>query len=348
MDDMSEVSKQVMQEEVQVEPIVVLLVDDQQIVAEAIRRMLESETSIAFHYCDDPKKAVDMAVDVQPTTILQDLVMPDIDGMTLVRFYRNHPALNNTPVIVLSSKEDPKDKSEAFSNGASDYLVKLPDKIELIARIQAHSRSFLAQQQRDEAFRELRELQKELEAKNIELQRLSAIDGLTGIPNRRSFDEYIAKEWLRAVREETCLSLLLIDIDFFKKYNDGYGHQGGDDCLRKVATALANTMRRSSDMVARYGGEEFGVVLPNTDLEGAMVIAEELRLSIEQLALRHEFSDVGEIVSISLGAAGIPPQCGEDSASLISMADGALYEAKEAGRNRCCSAKREVDDKCAE
>ncbi len=324
--------------------IVVLLVDDQPIVAEAIRRMLESEVTITLHYCSDSKKAIDMALEVQPTTILQDLVMPDIDGMTLVRSYRNHPALKNTPVIVLSSKEEPKDKSEAFSNGASDYLVKLPDKIELIARIQAHSRSFLAQLQRDQAFRELHELQKELEASNIELERLSAIDGLTGIPNRRSFDEYISKEWSRAVREETSLALLLIDIDFFKKYNDGYGHQGGDDCLRRVSTALATTMRRSSDMVARYGGEEFGVILPNTDLNGAMVIAEELRLAVEQLALKHEFSDVSGVVTISLGAAGIPPRCGEDSASLIALADGALYDAKEEGRNRCCRAKRDIDD----
>jgi len=343
---MSEVSESQSEKNTAAEPIIVLLVDDQQIVAEAIRRMLEADPAITFHYCSDPKKAVEMALEIKPTTILQDLVMPDIDGMTLVRFYRNHPALSNTPVIVLSSKEDPKDKSEAFSNGASDYLVKLPDKIELIARIQAHSRSFVAQQQRDAAFRELRELQKELEVKNVELQRLSAIDGLTGIPNRRSFDEYITKEWRRAVREETCLALLLIDIDFFKKYNDGYGHQGGDDCLQKVARVLADTMRRSSDMVARYGGEEFAVVLPNTDLDGAMVIAEELRLAVEQLALRHEFSDVGDIVSISLGVAGIPPQCGDDSASLIALADAALYDAKEQGRNRCCRAKRDDDGKC--
>ncbi len=327
------------------ELITVLLVDDQLIVAEAIRRMLASVPAITFHYCSDPKKAVEMAVEIKPTTILQDLVMPDIDGMTLVRFYRNHPALKNTPVIVLSSKEDPKDKSEAFSHGASDYLVKLPDEIELIARIEAHSRSFVAQQQRDAAFLELRELQKELEAKNVELQRLSAIDGLTGIPNRRSFDEYIDKEWRRAVREGTSLALLLIDIDFFKKYNDGYGHQGGDDCLRKVATALADTMRRPSDMVARYGGEEFGVILPNTDLDGAVVIAEELRLSIETCALKHEFSDVTDIVSISLGAAGIPPKCGDDPASLIALADGALYAAKEEGRNRCCRAKRDLNEK---
>lgn len=326
------------------EAIIVLLVDDQPMVAEAIRRMLEGEPTITFHYCSDSKKAIDMAVEVSPTTILQDLVMPDIDGMTLLRFYRNHPMIKDTPVIVLSSKEEPKDKSEAFSNGASDYLVKLPDQIELIARIQAHSRSYVAQRQRDQAFRELHQLQKELEASNVELERLSSIDGLTGIPNRRSFDEYLAKEWGRSVREENSLSLLLIDIDFFKKYNDGYGHQGGDDCLRKVATTLADTMRRSSDMVARYGGEEFAVVLPNTDIDGAVVIAEELRSAIEKLALEHEFSDVGEFVTISIGAAGIPPRSGEDAASLISLADEALYEAKAEGRNRCCRAKQDVAD----
>ena len=344
MTDMNEVSQSFSEVPDVPEKIVVLLVDDQQIVAEAIRRMLESEAEISFHYCSDPKKAIEMALEVRPTTILQDLVMPDIDGMTLVRFYRGHPELSNTPVIVLSSKEDPKDKSEAFSYGASDYLVKLPDQIELIARIKAHSRSYVTQQQRDAAFRELHALQKELEAKNVELQRLSSIDGLTGIPNRRSFDEYISKEWRRAVREETCLALLLIDIDFFKKYNDGYGHQGGDDCLQKVARALADTLRRPSDMVARYGGEEFTVVLPSTDLDGAMVIAEELRLAVEKLALKHEFSDVAGIVSISLGAAGIPPQCGDDCASLIALADGALYDAKEAGRNRCSRAKRDSVD----
>lgn len=323
------------EKELSPESIVVLLVDDQEIVGEAIRRMLEGEPSIQFHYCSDPAKAIDVAVELKPTTILQDLVMPDADGMMVVRYFRSHPSLKNIPVIVLSGKENPTDKSEAFSNGASDYLIKPPDQIELIARIKAHSRSFMAQQQRDQAFHELRELQKQLEQKNVELERLSSIDGLTGIPNRRSFDEYFAKEWQRAVREENHLALLLIDIDFFKKYNDGYGHQGGDDCLQKVASQLARPTRRSSDLTARYGGEEFVVVLPNTDLDGAMRIAEEMRLSVEKLALKHEFSDVAKIVSISLGAASVIPNNHKNSADLIAEADRALYQAKESGRN-CC------------
>jgi len=317
------------------EHIIVLLVDDQMMVAEGIRRMLNGEKDIEFHSCNDPKKAVELAVEIKPTTILQDLVMPDIDGMTLVRFYRNHPAVKNVPVIVLSSKEDPLDKSEAFSNGASDYLVKPPDKIELIARIRAHSRSYLAQQQRDAAFRDLRDLKKELEVKNKELERLSTTDSLMGIANRRSFDEFFDKEWRRATREEKQLSIILIDIDHFKAYNDHYGHQGGDECLRQVARKLAECLKRGGDMIARYGGEEFVVVLPNTSERGAISIAEELRAAVEALRLKHEHSSVADHVTISLGVASMIPVQGASLRELIAMADEALYAAKESGRNRC-------------
>jgi two-component system chemotaxis family response regulator WspR len=316
------------------EHIVVLLVDDQMMVAEGIRRMLEGETDIDFHYCNDPKKAVDMAAEIKPTTILQDLIMPDIDGMTLVRFYRNHPALKDIPIIVLSSKEDPLAKSEAFSNGASDYLVKLPDKIELIARIRAHSRSYLAQQQRDEAFRDLRDLKKELEVKNRELERLSTTDSLMGIANRRSFEDFIDKEWRRATREEKHLSIILIDIDHFKAYNDNYGHQGGDECLRKVASRLSECLKRGGDKIARYGGEELVVVLPNTSGEGALTIAEELRAGVESLDLKHEYSNVADHVTISLGVASMLPTQGVPLSELVTMADEALYAAKDLGRNR--------------
>ena len=318
-----------------VEHIVVLLVDDQLMVAEGIRRMLQSEADIEFHYCNDPKKAVETATEVKPTIILQDLIMPDIDGMTLVRSYRDRPEVKDVPVIVLSSKEDPLDKSEAFSNGASDYLVKLPDKIELIARLRAHSRSYLAQQQRDEAFRDLRELKKELEEKNRELERLSTTDGLLGIANRRSFDDFFDKEWRRASREEKHLSIILIDIDHFKAFNDNYGHQGGDDCLRRVATRLKECLKRGGDKIARYGGEEFVVVLPNTNQQGAILIAEELRAGIESMNLQHEHSKVADHVTISLGVASVVPNQNLSLTKLISMADDALYEAKEAGRNRC-------------
>jgi len=321
--------------------LVVLLVDDQQMVAEAIRRMLDGEPDIELHYCEDPSQAVQRASELQPAVILQDLVMPEVDGYTLLRFYRANQATANIPVIVLSSKEDPRDKSQAFTNGANDYLVKLPDKIELVARVRAHSKSYLAQKQRDEAFEAMQRLQaqleesnKKLEESNVGLQRLSVLDGLTGISNRRHFDEVLAQEWKRSGREGAQLSLVLLDIDSFKKYNDNYGHQGGDDCLRAVASALNRAVRRPSDFLARYGGEEFVAILPSTDIKGAAKIAEEMRASVEAENLPHEYSDAADHVTISLGVACIVPTKDNTAEELIEAADQALYRAKKAGRNR--------------
>lgn len=307
--------------------LVVLLVDDQLMVAEGIRRMLASDEDIEFHYCAEPKKAVAMALEIRPTVILQDLIMPDMDGYTLVNDYRAEPETQNIPVIVLSTKEDPKDKSKAFERGANDYLVKLPDQIELVARIRAHSRSYLAHQA-------LRETQAKLEQSNAELKKLSCLDGLTGIANRRRLDEFLRMECLRSVRDDTPLSLILIDIDFFKPYNDHYGHLAGDECLRRVARGLDEAVQRASDLIARYGGEEFAVILPNTDLDGAKRIASELCEKIRSLGVPHEYSQAADIVTISLGVVSRVACENLSPADLINLADAALYEAKETGRNR--------------
>lgn len=318
---------------------VVLLVDDQVIVSEAIRRMLAGDADIEFHYCQDPSRAISVANEIKPTIILQDLVMPDVDGYTLLKFYRSNPKTAATPVIVLSTKEDPSAKSQAFENGASDYLVKLPDKIELVARIRAHSRTYLLQMQRDEAYREMKKLQEELEKSNAILKKLSVLDGLTGIANRRHFDDMLAQEWKRGMRDGHKIAVILLDIDFFKRYNDNYGHQGGDDCLKRVASTLDRTLHRPGDFLARYGGEEFVAILPATEVEGAAKIAEEMRLSIVKENIPHEFSDAASHVSISLGVAAMQPGKSSDPHDLVAKADEALYSAKEEGRNRFVIAK---------
>lgn len=322
------------------QPCVVLLVDDQEMVAEGIRRMVEDEPDIELHYCQDPRNAIQMATELKVTTILQDLVMPEIDGIMLVRFYRANPVTQDIPVIVLSSKEDPAIKSDAFSCGANDYLVKLPDKIELVARVRAHSRSYMLQRERDAAYHALREIQRQLEESNSqleesnrELQRLSSLDGLTGIANRRQFDKMLDKEWQRALRNCTGLTLVMIDIDYFKLYNDTHGHQLGDDCLKAVARELDHVVHRPSDMVARYGGEEFGVILPDTTEEGALQVAEKMQQTIHDLNIEHEASRVSDRITLSIGIATATPRGGQWD-ELLKQADAALYEAKSAGRNR--------------
>lgn len=315
-------------------PIMVLLIDDQVMVGEAVRRALATEADMELHYCANPGQALALAQKIKPTVILQDLVMPGFDGMSLVRAYRADPATRDIPVIVLSTKEEPLVKKEAFAAGINDYLVKLPDAIELIARIRHHSRAYLNQLQRDEAYRALRESQRKLLEINAELQRLTNVDGLTGLSNRRFFDEYMDMEWRRAIREQTMFCVLMIDVDDFKKYNDSYGHLAGDDVLRQVGGAIQYVLRRPADLGVRFGGEEFTIVLPATQLEGAQVVGEELLRRIAGIAIEHRASTVGAHVTVSIGGAGVVPARNSEHLELLGRADQALYEAKHGGKNR--------------
>jgi two-component system, chemotaxis family, response regulator WspR len=314
--------------------LAILLVDDQAIVAEAMRRLLAETPEITLFHCSDVAKALPTAHKVRPSVILQDLVMPEADGFTLVRFFKADPVTAGIPIIVLSSKEDPRDKSRAFELGAADYVVKLPDRVELVARIRAHARSYRAQIERDEAFRTLEALKAELEVKNQELELLAVSDGLTGLANRRHFDARLESEWRRCARDGDPLSLILVDVDFFKKYNDHYGHVLGDDCLRGVADVLGRAARRPADLAARYGGEEFALILPNTPPEGASKVADQLKLLASERAIPHAASTVAPHVTFSMGIAGWVPGKGQAPSDLILAADSALYRAKHDGRNR--------------
>jgi diguanylate cyclase (GGDEF)-like protein len=227
---------------------------------------------------------------------------------------------SRTPVLMITGLDDPESVDRAFAVGATDYVMKPIHFAVLRQRVRR-----LIQQSR---------LYQKLRLANRELQRLAALDGLTGVANRRRFDEYLDAEWTRMAQEKLPLSLILCDLDFFKKYNDTYGHQAGDDCLRRVADALRFCAKRSLDLVARYGGEEFAVILPNTTGFGAFQVAEEIRAVVNSLDITHIQSAVSQHVTLSLGIACIYPTPDTSPSMLIAEADTALYQAKAAGRNR--------------
>jgi two-component system chemotaxis family response regulator WspR len=322
---------------------VVLLVDDQPLVGEAIRRMLIDEADIEYHYCATSSLAVATAERLRPTVILQDLVMPDVDGLTLVGRYRATSVIRDTPVIVLSSKEDPAIKRDAFQGGANDYLVKLPDAIELVARIRLHSKAFVAQIQRDDAHRSLTESQRqlvvsnsqleerirELQAVRDELSRLVSTDSMTGLYSRRKWFELAATEFSRHVRYKRPLTLLIADLDYFKRINDTYGHDIGDEVIRRFAAVLRE-VGRESDLPGRIGGEEFAVVLPETPLAGAEEAAR--RIVAACRAARVPIPTGHVTFTCSLGVAEAI-EVDVTIADTLRRADAGLYEAKRGGRD---------------
>jgi diguanylate cyclase (GGDEF)-like protein len=181
------------------------------------------------------------------------------------------------------------------------------------------------------------ELQAHLEQANKTLEHLSYIDELTGIPNRRIFNEVIRNQWNRCLQEAIPLSVILLDIDYFKNYNDNYGHLQGDECLKKVAKTLAGSIKYSFDFIGRFGGEEFGIILPGTGFEFSIMIAEQMRISVESLRIAHEYTAVSSYITISLGVATILPDGHMDYRELINISDKQLYRAKQEGRNRVCA-----------
>lgn len=314
--------------------VMVLLIDDQVMVAEAMRQALHGVPDLEFHYSQDCSNALEVARRVQPTVILQDLVMPGVDGLELVRKYRADPRTCNIPIIVLSAKEEAVVKSEAFRAGANDYIVKLPEPVELIARIRYHSGAYLMQLQRDEAYRALRRSQQELVEINLELQRLTSVDGLTGLSNRRYLSESLEGEWKHSAQTRTPISALMIDIDHFKLFNDTYGHLAGDEALQKVAGVLSAACRRTADIAGRYGGEEFLMILPGMQKADALALASNLVSEVSALQIAHSCSETAGHVTVSIGVATLVPTRGQPCSALMKEADDALYVAKKNGRNQ--------------
>jgi diguanylate cyclase (GGDEF)-like protein len=205
---------------------------------------------------------------------------------------------------------------------------------DLDSLVSANLKLLAQAEEMDRKNRELTETRRQLEHRNRDLERISALDTLTQIANRRRFDALLRQEWRRSARDESPLSLVFCDIDYFKNFNDTYGHTAGDECLVRVAQAMEETLNRPADLVARYGGEEFIALLVDTSTEGARMLAERMRTRVEALDVEHRASEVAPHLTVSLGVASIVPRPGVRPEDLVDLADRALYAAKEGGRNR--------------
>lgn len=292
----------------------ILIVDDS---ADNIHILIET---LKADYTIIPAKngevALAKAQTMKPDLILLDIVMPELDGYEVCRRLKGDERTKNIPVVFITAKSDAIDETKAFNLGAVDYITK--PFVPIVVKVRVKN-------------------QIELKKKSDLLEYLVAVDCLTGLHNRRKFDETFELEWHRAQRNKTSLSLVMIDIDHFKQFNDFYGHAGGDECLRRVAAELQRNIKRATDFLARYGGEEFVVILPDTDNQGAQDVALHLREKIEALQIPHENSATANPVTISLGVASIQPYPGEqDPLILQKAADQMLYKAKMQGRNRVC------------
>jgi len=290
----------------------ILVVDDAMENVQILHQALRDEHEVLFALSGE--KAIEVALAQQPDLILLDAVMPGMDGYAVCAALEASPRLQDIPVIFVTALSQPEDETRALEAGAVDFISKPFN----VAVVRARVRSQLTIKRQADAMREL-----------------SLTDGLTGVANRRHFNDRLESEWRRCARANLPLSLIMIDIDHFKLYNDRYGHQAGDLCLQEVSAAMKRCAARPQDLLARYGGEEFILLLPQEGPEGAEAVAQRIQDEVRKLAVPHDASPTAPIVPVSMGrATAMPPLERQDANALIRSADANLYQAKQGGRNR--------------
>lgn len=318
----------------------ILIVDDQKENLLTLESLLEN-SNLQLVRAESGNEALAKILDYEFALVLLVVQMPGRGGYEIAELMRGSVRSKSIPIIfVIATSIEGERLFKGYELGPVDYLFK-PFEPQILKRkvgifLELHSqRQQLLQKTRelDAKILELEVLHKELEEKNEKLELLSSLDGLTGLFNRRYFDHNLVKEWKQAIRDKTPLSLLMVDVDYFKKYNDCYGPLEADDCLRKVAQALYEALLRPTDIVARYGGEEFTAILPNTGSDGAERVAQRMMDYVARLGIIHKGSSVAEVVTVSIGATSVFSSEKLSVSSLLNHAQKALFEAKERGRN---------------
>lgn len=291
-----------------------LVVDDQAVNIRVIYELFQE--SCELFMARDGNQALALAKRVMPDLILLDVVMPGVSGYDVCRELKDDVSTRHIPVIFITGNITDADEMKGFALGAVDFIRKPINPVVTKARVRNH---LLLKCQADK------------------LAKIALTDGLTAVANRRCFDQELVKAWRRCAREKVILSVLLVDVDFFKRYNDRFGHQAGDDCLCQVAQALTSVVQRPGDLVARYGGEEFGCLLTHADAQGARHVAHLFLEAVRALAIEHPDSEVSDYVTVSIGLASIVPSTESDASEmLVAAADKQLYKAKHRGRNQVC------------
>ncbi len=294
----------------------ILVVDDQATNIQVLYQILAADYQVLM--ATSGAQALHLCLSKKPDLVLLDLIMPEMDGYQICQHLKADVSTRDIPIIFITAQNDEAAEERGFDLGAVDFISKPVNPRIVRARVKTHLM---------------------LKAQSDLLRSWAYLDGLTGVHNRRFFDERIVAEMGRASRNQTALSVVMIDVDFFKRYNDHYGHQTGDDCLRRVATTLKAHLLRSGDHVARYGGEEFVCLLPDTGFAGAMQLATAIRKKIMALQIAHAESSVAPYVTVSLGVGSKPENVQADARALINLADMQLYKAKETGRHRIVGAE---------